>query len=105
MALLGTFNKKVTKEFKITVTYNSTNPDISSDTVTLYLFDEDNSQALSKAADVATAGASGIASWVISSTEMNITEGKYRAVVEWVSGSKKLWLVEEDINVGPNYIT
>lgn len=63
-------------------------PDIRSDTVRLYLYHgRTEEQVLSKLADVASQGASGIALIVLTAIDTNIAPGNYRAEIVWTRQS------------------
>ena len=104
MSKIGTFYEDASKIFNVDIVYNGSAPDISSDTVTLYLFDEDGSQSLSKNADVATSGASGTAIFNITPAEMDLTPKQYTAVVKWTAGTDELIVIKERVTVESTYI-
>jgi len=103
--MLGSFYEKSSKEFNVTIRKAGSLQNIVSDTVKLYLHDiSDSSEALEVSADVTSEGASGIAKFAITPTQLTITPQKYIATIEWVQSSNKYILVREYINVETKYI-
>lgn len=92
------------KRFTVTITLNGTVQDIRSDTVTLRIkrrrADADSVALLSKAADVTTQGASGVAIFDLDTSDTNLPPGRYPLDVEWVlSGGAEYILYDSAITV------
>ena len=104
MADLGVFYKGISKIFNVTITYNGSNPDISSDTVTFYLHDEDDTEVLSEEADVATSGASGIAIFNLTPTELDLDSDSYICTILWETGDDKHILHKGRVDMLPNVV-
>jgi len=99
MALLGKFYEDASKVFNITITYGGTNPDITTDTVTLYICNSAGTASVEEEADVSTSGASGIAIFSLTPSDMNITPGDYTATIKWATGDDVHVLVHENVTV------
>ena len=80
---LSDFYRGTTKSFYIDVVVSGSLADISSDTLTLYIRDEDE-MLLTKTADVATSGSSGRAYFEVSSSVTNaLSASCYDYSIEW----------------------
>lgn len=90
MAQLSDFYAKSEYDFDVTITYNGSNPDISGDTVTLYLI-KDGTVSLTKEANVS--GGSGVASFSISSTDSNLTPWNYEYLIIWTTSAGKSYVL------------
>lgn len=91
---MGVYTKK-TWTFDITITVDGVAPDISGDTVTVYL-DEDLSRpspTVEQNADVTTSGASGVAKFTIAEDAMNINPAVYQMQVVWTLSSGDKFVV------------
>ena len=88
-----------TKSFSGTISLSGSAPDISGDTVTIRLKssrdDADASAVLSKDADVATSGASGIYEMtVLPADSASLTAGKYWYDIEWATAGGANYILE-----------
>lgn len=100
MGDLSGFYIGTTKNFSITLKIDGEAQDITGDTVTLRLkeakADTDASAKLSKAADVASEGASGIANFALDTSDTDITPGTYYVDIEWVLAGGDEYVVYDD---------
>jgi len=98
---LTDFYQKTTKNFSITVTFNSATPDISSDTVTIAFKSQkslaDAAAEITSTADVATAGATGVATFNISDENTNVQPGKYNYEIKWTKSGGDVHILESGI--------
>jgi hypothetical protein len=88
-----------TKQFSGTITLNGETPDISGDTVTLRLKEakeeKDASAVLTKTADVASQGESGIYEFNIAPGDTaDITPGAYCYDIEWVTSEDAEYILD-----------
>ena len=101
MSKLTDFFEDSTKEFSVTVYYDDTAQDISSDTVTLFLKqsknDTDANVILEEDADVTTSGATGIAIFSIDTTESDIAVGSYYYEILWITSASKEFVIDQGI--------
>jgi MinD-like ATPase involved in chromosome partitioning or flagellar assembly len=79
---LNDFYKNTTKNFYVDLIVSGTAPDISSDTMMLYLKDSDEI-ILTSSADMTTSGAAGRAVFNISSSLTNVTASCYTYEIVW----------------------
>ena len=103
MAITDFYNK-TTKNITATITYNSANPDITSDTVTIYFKNIDTgSIGITKEADV-TGGSSGAASFELDTTDTNVTSSRYHVFIKWVSATYGTFIFDEgDVMIWDNF--
>jgi len=100
MANISSFYVGETKAFSYTITLNSSNPNITGDTVSFVLKrnknDTDANALITKDADVATNGASGQADFELtpSDTDINPIEGFYE--VKWTTAASKVYILDSD---------
>jgi hypothetical protein len=94
---LSNFYEGTTKKFDVTITYNGSNPDITSDTVTIYFKEKEKDEiALEKEADVTTQGADGIAEFELTTTNTDLRPGIYTYSIVWEPASGGKYILEED---------
>ena len=78
----------------------STNPDISGDTVTLYVVsdvtDFDNTIKIQKNADVSTSGSEGKAIFTLTDTDTNVTAGSYTCRLIWTVSTGEKYVIYSD---------
>jgi hypothetical protein len=95
--VLSNFYEGTTKKFDVTITYNGSNPDITSDTVTFYMkTDKDVTATLTSTADVTTQGADGIASFELASSDTGVTPGRYYYELVWEPASGGKYILESE---------
>ena len=87
--MITSFTIEEDKNFRVNITRKdvegtTTTPDITLDTVTVYIYkDIDSTPEIIKNADVATYGATGGALFTLLNTETDISDGRYTAQVWW----------------------
>lgn len=100
MGDISDFHVGTTKAFTVTCKINGVAQDIRNDTVTVRLKtnkgDTDANAALSKDADVATQGENGVAIFTLTTSDTEITPGKYYIDIEWVLASGKEYVIYDD---------
>lgn len=100
MGDIADFYVGTTKEFSVTCKINGVAQDIRSDTVTVRLkankTDTDANAVLSKNADVATQGASGVALFTLTTSDTEITPDRYYIDIEWVLAGGAEYIVYND---------
>lgn len=103
---ISNFHNKTTKNISITITYDGDNPNITGDTVTLYLVSKDKVpiNSLTKNADVTTYGATGIAVFELTTTDTAILPGDYKYIIQWVSSSVTKILESGDVTILDNFL-
>ncbi len=94
---LTDFYKGATKNFDVTITYNGSNPDITSDAVSMvFTKSKTSTSALTKSADVATQGASGIASFALATSDTaSLNVGDYFYEIYWIPASGGKHILEQ----------
>jgi len=99
--MLKDFYQKATKKFDVTINYNGAVPDITADTVSIiFKTKKDGETILTKNADVTTSGAIGIAKFNLTTTDTNITHGRYYYEIFWtLSNSEEYVLIADEINI------
>lgn len=101
--MITNFYPGTTKTFSVTITMGGVAQDIRSDTVTVRLktklSDSDAQAALTKTADVTTAGASGIAAFELTPTDTNITPGNYLIDIVWELSTGEEYIVYHDVTI------
>lgn len=89
--------RKTSKRFKITVKVDNVLQNISTHTVRLLIkknvADDDGSAIISKDADVATEGASGVAIFNLLDTDTNKTPGSYFAEIIWIVSASERYIL------------
>ena len=97
--MLNDFYSGTTKKFNVTILVQNAYPDISNDTVTLYLKDNktDTTYALTASADVASSGSSGIAEFELTPTQSaGLNNESYFYEIVWnVSGSGEEYVLDQ----------
>lgn len=95
-----------TREFTITIKKSGVIQDISGDTVTYRvkdrISDSDANALLSKAADVATRGAQGVAAFALTPTDTALAptgNSEYHHDIEWVTGTDVYVIYSSDLTV------
>lgn len=100
MATLGNFYENATKAFDMQITHDGSNPDITGDTVKMYIKESLNAAPLhTETADVVTQGADGIAEFTLSPTEMALDPGRYWVIFEWTTGDNKYVVHKQAIEI------
>lgn len=99
--MLKDFYEKTTKKFDVTINYNGASPNITADTVTFVLkTKKDGETALTKTADVATSGASGVAKFTLSTTDTAIPYGRYYYEIFWTLANKDEYVIDSgEVNI------
>ena len=97
---LTDFYPGTTKAFSVTITLNGVAPNITGDTVTLRLkrtrSDADADAVITKAANVATSGATGVALFSLTPAETQIAERLYVYDIVWVLSGGAEYVLESD---------
>lgn len=88
-----------TKRIEAHVLYNGTKPDLSSDTVTLYMRsnrdDAVSSAVVTVTADVSTQGSKGVVYIVVNASDtLNLTPGKYWYNIKWTRANGDIFMVD-----------
>ncbi len=95
---LTNFYPGTTKKFSVAITLNGATPNISADTVTFFMKrsadDTDASAAITKAADVATSGASGTALFTLTPADTAVAPRGYDYDVVWVRSTGDEYVLE-----------
>uniref|UniRef100_A0A6M3IQD5 Uncharacterized protein n=1 Tax=viral metagenome TaxID=1070528 RepID=A0A6M3IQD5_9ZZZZ len=95
---LSNFYSGTTKNFTLTLTFNDSTVDISSDSVIIrFKSNKDDSDAdavITSSADVTSQGSSGIALFALSKTVTAIDPGSYNYDIEWIRSSGDEYVVE-----------
>ena len=101
MSNLTDFFEDTTKEFNITVYYDDVAQNITGDVVTLYIKqnpDDTNANAtITKAADVTTSGATGIAIFALTPTETAKAVGAYYYEITWTLSTGKHFVIDNGV--------
>lgn len=99
--MLKDFYQKTTKKFDVNINYNGTEPNITLDTLTFLLkTKKDGETILTKVADVATSGATGIAKFNLSKLDTDIAHGRYYYEIYWsLSTGEEYVLDSGELNV------
>jgi len=96
---ISNFYENTTKIFDVTIYYDGVLADISADTVTLYIkekfTDADDESIVTSVADVATAGASGVATFTLSDDDTDIPIRKYHLEIVWETDAGYRFVVHQ----------
>lgn len=100
---MNNFYEKTTKIFSLTITVDSTNPNITNDdvlfTLKAYKTDTDEEALLSSSADVLTEGDVGKAIFTLSPSDTDIDPGKYYYEIKWLTGDNVYILESSTVRV------
>lgn len=100
------FYRCTTRTFSLKLKLAGVTQDISGDTVTFRMkrrrSDDDSAAVLSKVADVASEGASGVATFTLSVSELDVWDtdiepGSYYADIEWVRAGGDEYVVYDGV--------
>ena len=98
---ISNFYQGTTKVFSGTISFNAAAPNISGDGVKFLmkkeLTDTDANAAINSAANVATAGASGIYTVTLSKAVTDIPVGIYHYEIIWTLASTAEYVLEQDV--------
>lgn len=108
MSNVSNFYEGVTKKFNVTISYNGSNPDITSDTVNFIMksskSDDDANAAININADV-TAGSSGVASFTLASSDTVADPKTYYYEISWTLSTGEFYILDNDTVIVLNRIT
>ena len=86
------FFEETTKEFTGTITLNDATPDITSDTVTLYMYKKGSDDSITKSADVSLG--SGQYKVTLDTTDTDVSPGNWDYEIWWVKDTGETYVLE-----------